>query len=167
MNESYTEILVKRETPASLKVAKVAMIVFTVLLALAGILMFPIFLLGALVMGLLVYFVTPRFNVEYEYLYVGGDLDIDAIYSQKKRKRIASYSITELEMIAPDNSHALDSFRNRPGITVRDFSSGDPQAKIYGLVANKEKGQEYAKLELTEEVLHDIRRQAPRKVSQY
>ena len=78
---------------------------------------------------------------------------------------MAEYHVEELEILAPEKSHALDSYRNKSGIKIRDFTSGDPDKKAYAMVMNKEKGQELIKVEIDEVVLGDLRRLAPRKVN--
>ena len=110
---------------------------------------------------------VPKLEVEYEYLYVNGELDIDAIYSKQKRKKMGSYDASELEILAPENSHELDSFKNKKDLKLKDYTSLDPHAKCYILVFNKEKGQEMIKVELDESILNDLRRIAPRKVNLY
>ncbi len=164
MSDLYREILVPRKTPVQNKLAKAGLIVLTVLGFLAGMVFIPLMLLG--IAGIVAcVFLMPKLEVEYEYLYVNGDLDIDAIYSRQKRKRIAEYHVEELEILAPEKSHALDSYRNKSGIKVRDFTSGEPDKKAYAMVMNKEKGQELVKVEIDEVVLGDLRRLAPRKVN--
>ena len=86
MNDSYKEILVKRQTPVGMRVLKGALIGLTVLSLVAGLLMWPLLIVGAILIAV-DYFVVPKFDVEYEYLYVNGELDIDAIYSRQKRKK--------------------------------------------------------------------------------
>lgn len=165
MSDLYREILVPRKTPVQNRLAKAGLIVLTVLGFLAGMLFGPLFLLVGLAGLLMCVFLMPRLEVEYEYLYVNGDLDVDAIYSRQKRKRVAEYHVEELEILAPEKSHALDSYRNKRDIKVRDFTSGDPSKKVYAMVMNKEKGQELVKVEIDEVVLGDLRRFAPRKVN--
>lgn len=164
MSDLYREILVPRKTPVQNKLAKVGLIILTVFGFLAGMVFIPLMLLG--ILGIVAcIFLMPKLEVEYEYLYVNGDLDIDAIYSRQKRKRVAEYHAEELEILAPEKSHALDSYRNKNGIKVRDFTSGNPDKKVYAMVMNKEKGQELVKVEIDEVVLGDLRRLAPRKVN--
>ena len=103
--------------------------------------------------------------MEYEYLYVNGELDIDAIYSRQKRKRIASYDMQELELMAPTKSHALDSYVNGQDVKIKDFTSGKPEQKSYTLVFNKEKGRQIIQVEFDDVVVNDIRRISPRKVN--
>ena len=165
MSDMYKEVLVSRKTPVTNKLIKGVLILLTVLGILAGMIFFPLFLVG-IAAGVASYFIIPKLEVEYEYLYVNGDLDIDAIYSKQKRKRLVSYTVEELELLAPANSHALDFYKNNKESKVRDFTSGDENKPAYILVMNKDKGRELEKLELDQDILADIRRLAPRKVSQ-
>ena len=74
MNDSYKEILVKRQTPVGMRVLKGALIGLTVLSLVAGLLMWPLLIVGAILIAV-DYFVVPKFDVEYEYLYVNGELE--------------------------------------------------------------------------------------------
>ena len=166
MNDSYKEILVKRQTPVGMRVLKGALIGLTVLSLVAGLLMWPLLIVGAILIAV-DYFVVPKFDVEYEYLYVNGELDIDAIYSRQKRKKMGTYDMAELEILARSDSHAIDSYKNKQGVKINDYTSLDPQVKSYLLVFNKEKGQEMIRVELEDSIISDIRRIAPRKVNLY
>lgn len=166
MSDMYREILVKRETPASKKILKGLMIAGSVLLIVGGTMIWPL-LISGLVLAVVTVVVTPKFDVEYEYLYVNGELDIDAIYSKQKRKRVGTYDMAELEILAPEKSHALDSYMNNKSIKMKDFSSGNPQAKSYILIMNSDSERQSVKVEIDEAIIQDIRRIAPRKVNLY
>ena len=163
MNELYREILVKHTATGMDQLKKAGVIVLTVLLAAGGILINPLLLLAAAGAGVLSWFVITSLDLEYEYLYVNGDFDIDKIMNKQRRKKVASYSLEELEIIAPEGSHDLDPYNGKG--TVRDFTSGNPQIKTYVAVYNRKDGKELVKLELEQDVLQDLRRLAPRKVS--
>ena len=166
MSDMYREILVIRETPASKKILKGLMIAGSVLLIVGGTMIWPL-LISGLVLAVVTVVVTPKFDVEYEYLYVNGELDIDAIYSKQKRKRVGTYDMAELEILAPEKSHALDSYMNNKSIKMKDFSSGNPQAKSYILIMNSDSERQSVKVEIDEAIIQDIRRIAPRKVNLY
>lgn len=166
MSDMYREILVKRQTPASMKLLKGVMIAGTVLCILGGMVIWPLLIAG-LALGIATYFLTPRFDVEYEYLYVNGELDIDAIYSKQKRKRMGSFDMSELEILAPAKSHALDSYLNNKSLKMQDFTSRDEKVKSYVLILNTEKEKKCIKTELDDVIINDIRRMAPRKVNLY
>ena len=116
MSDLYTEVLVKKQQTGKDKVIKGVLIFFTVLFAAAGIMMNPLILLLALVLGIVDYIFIPKLSVEFEYLYVNGELDIDRIYSQSRRKRAASYELSNMEILAPYQSHQLDSYKKNQSI---------------------------------------------------
>jgi hypothetical protein len=166
MGDMYREILIKKERSTGTTVLKGALIALTVLCIAAGILLMPLFLLIGIVLAVLLYvLILPRMDIEYEYLYVNGELDIDVIYSRQKRKKAATYDMNELELLAPSNSHALDSYFQQKDTKIKDFTSGKADAKSYTLVMNQDKGREIVKVEIDDPIIADIRRMAPRKVN--
>ena len=102
-----------------------------------------------------------RLDVEYEYLYVNGDLDIDKIMHKAKRKRVFSTNISNMELLAPEGAEELNQYRNAH---VADYSSGMAGAKKYVLVV-AENGQ-ITKLvfEPNETIIEGMFLMAPRKV---
>ncbi len=52
-------------------------------------------------------------SIEYEYIILSGEFDMDAIYGGKSRKRIYSFKINEAHVIAPFNMDIVKSFENR------------------------------------------------------
>src|SRR5699024_2666160 len=72
----------------------------------------PFLLIVPVLLIVLDYFMFRRLDLEYEYLYVNGDLDIDKIMGKQKRKRIFSMNISELELLAPMGAGELNQYRN-------------------------------------------------------
>lgn len=164
MNDGYEEILVKRGKTPKDTILKAVIIGVTAVLVAAGIFFFnPLFLLAGMALGLLGYYlILPNFDLEYEYLYVGGDIDIDKIMAKRKRKKVASYSKDNLEIMAPSGSDHLTPYLQ--GAKVVDYTSLDPEKKTWTLVYGSETSKEAVVLELTDEIAKDMRRFAPRKV---
>ena len=152
MSDTYRELLVKREPQPSDKLLKAGLIVLTVLAAAAVVLITPWAAVVLLGLCLFNYFKFPSFRLEFEYLYVNGELDVDKIMSRSTRKRAGSY---DMEM---------DYYRNGQKEKVTDFSSGRKDADIYAMVYGSEKGTEIILFEPDEAILQDIQRIAPRKV---
>ena len=100
------------------------------------------------------------------HLYVNGELDIDRIYSQSRRKRAASYELSNMEILAPYQSHQLDSYKNNQSIKRYNYSSGiEGQGhKPYAFVISKDNAMQMVIFEPDEVMLKDIRNRAPRKV---
>ncbi len=165
MADMYREIMVKPDTPFWKKAVKVLLPVLAVLFFLGGLLLFFPLLIGAAVFGLLAYFVGQRMDVEYEYLYVDGELDVDAIYSKSKRKRIASYDVDKMEFLSPLHSHTLDPFQNRQGTKILDYTSNKAPESSYAMVFNSETGSQIVEVELDDAIIADMRRIAPHKIN--
>ncbi len=65
----------------------------------------PLLVVG---IGYLAYIFIRSRNVEYEYIVTNGDLDIDMIIAQRKRKRIFSGSCKDFEVVAKMTSGQYD-----------------------------------------------------------
>lgn len=164
MSDLYTEVMVEKKFTGKDMAIKVGLIFLTVLAAVAGLILFPPILIVALALGVLDYFIIPKLNVEFEYLYVNGELDIDKIYSRSKRKKGASFNLGKMEIMAPVNSHQLDSYRNNTSIKTVDYSSGMPDAKVYAVIIPNDKEMQRILFEPNEVMIKDIRSKMPRKV---
>ena len=112
MSDLYSELLVKKEPTAKDSIVKYGMIVLTVLAVGAGLFISPILLLVAVALGVASYFVIPRTDLEYEYLFVNGEFDIDMVMSKSKRKKVMSMNLREADLVAPLDSHSLISRQN-------------------------------------------------------
>lgn len=164
MSDMYRELLVKREPQTSDRLYKVGLILLTALAA-AAVLFTPWAILVLTAVCVFDYFKFPTFKLEYEYLYVNGELDIDKIFSGKSRKKAASYNIADhMELVAPWDSHEMDYYRKGFQGKLVDFSSGRPEGKPYAMVYGGEKGMEIVLFEPDEAMLADMQRIAPRKV---
>lgn len=161
MNESYVELLVKRETPLKDKI----LYGFVIACAAAFAILFfltsnIIMLLGVILFGVAAYFAYMNVNLEYEYLYVDKELTVDKIMAKSKRKKVAQISMERLEVFAPLRSWHVDEYKNRLG-KIADYSSGRSDANRYLLVYN---GQSGVILEPDEAFIQAVRNIAPRKV---
>ncbi|TCS82160.1 hypothetical protein EDD59_10221 [Muricomes intestini] len=133
MNDSFYEQLVTHKSGLKENLIR---IVVTVVITLFLLLTLP--LLGFLsivitiVLALLAYyFLFQKLNVEYEYTLLNHDLEVDAIYSKSKRKKLLTLDIQQAEIIAPKGSPRMNSYH--PDKTM-DFSSGDSSAKAFAIM---------------------------------
>lgn len=165
MNQLYAETNVKRkDTPA--------IIALRLLMILAMILAFFALFLGQLLgfAGIIVlvvmFYLYPRLNVDYEYIFVDGQIDFDKISGKSKRKTMLRIDFDQVEIMAPANSHALDTYTHVQCET-RNYSSGDKSGKPYVIIANADNKKLRIIFEPDEKMLSMIRQKSPRKVSQY
>lgn len=142
MNESYVEWMVKRKPSTLWKFLKILMITATVMFGLVAFVSSNLLVvLAAVALGVGAYFVSLNSEIEYEYLYVNKELSVDKILSQSKRKRVATYDLDKMEIVAPLKSWHLDNYKNRQDKTV-DYSSGieeKPEKRYVFFYDGKEK----------------------------
>ena len=165
MNEAYAEWLVKRKTQFISYVLVGLMGVVTVicvLLALTGIggiiSMILMFLAGGAT-----YLLHRNTNIEFEYLYIGGQLSIDKIMGRAKRKKVWEGSMDDIQIIAPSDSYVLKDYA-RQGARKVDVSSGIPGVKTYTIMVQAGANSSEIVFEPNDKMLHCIRQTAPRKV---
>ena len=117
MNDALYEQLVTRKSRPMDLVIRILCIAALVVVLCGGMLFIgSLAALVTILLGVLIYyFVFPKLDVEYEYTLLNHDLEIDAIYSKSKRKKLMTLDIQQAEIIAPKNSHlkASDIRMNR------------------------------------------------------
>lgn len=157
------EILIKRKTNPVKSMIKYALLVVTVICLFLGMIGYLSLMLAGLILALVTYFFHLNSYVEFEYLYLNKELSVDRILAKAKRKRMAEYKLQRIEVLAPPNSHRLDSYQNKK-CKAYDFSSGQEGSVPYVFVYSGEDEMSRVKLDMTDELLKAIRDVIPRKV---
>ena len=161
MNEYMVEQLEKKETTATDILIKASLIVATAL----SFLLFFVSSVGTIVFIALVfadYFLFKRLDVEYEYSYFDGSLDIAKIMSRESRKELFSTNIKEeMELLAPSDAPELQYHQVEKTL---DYSTKKTGNKTYTMVTLY-KGQKVKMIfEPNEKMLNIMKDVAPRKV---
>ena len=165
MNGLYTEHCIKKNPSPLQRIGKFALIAVIILFIAGGFFLASgilIFLGMASIAA--AYFLFPLFNIEYEYVFVDGQIDFDRICGQEKRKTMLRVDLDNIEIMAPIGSHRLDSYRNQQGLTVMDFTSNTVPDNVYGLFTSREGNKIFVRFEPSEKMLDYSRQKAPRKV---
>ncbi len=165
MNGLYAECYIKHNPTAAQKAGKIAIIAAGVLLLLAGIVLVNgvlAFLGIAAIVGF--YFLYPMFDIAYEYVFVDGQIDFDKISGGEKRKNMLRIDLDNIEVMAPQNSHRLDSYRNQQGFEKKDFTSNTPDGNVYCIYMSHNSGKLAIFFEPDQKMIDYSRQKAPRKV---
>ena len=149
MGDFYTEQLVKRQKASSTTLIKAILIILTVL-SVVLIFMIPFGIIGPVIMIALDVFLFRSMDVEYEYLFVNGSLDIDKIMAKSRRKNMFSMEMPEL--------------RPYQGLKGTDYSSGMPGADTYELIVVNNGEKKKIIFEPNKAVCEGLKMLAPRKV---
>ncbi|MCL2357412.1 MAG: DUF6106 family protein [Defluviitaleaceae bacterium] len=133
--DTFKEQLVKRKKTAKDTAIKVCIVILVVLLAIPAIVYLQAFgVLAIFAMGFGAHFLIGFFNIEYEYIFTNGELDIDIIYNKSRRKRALTTNMKNVEIFAHINdenhAHTLNSAQE-----VRDYSSGENGPDTYAFLA--------------------------------
>ena len=164
MTDMYSELLIKKEPTGKDQALKVLIIALIVLTAAAGLFIIPLAWVLTIALGVAAYFILPLLDLEYEYVFVNGELDIDRIASKAKRKRMKSFDLAKMEIMAPMNSHRMDYQNHNTNMKVLDFSSGNPQHKIFAMIIADDNSVCKVLLEPDRELINNIAKSCPRKV---
>ena len=164
MSNLYSELLVKRERTIKDSITKYGLIVLTAIAVIAGLIITPLIWIAAVALGIACYFVIPKTDVEYEYLFINGDFDIDMIMSKTKRKKVKSFKLSESDLAEPLDSHRMDYYNGNQNMKVLDFSSGNPEHKRFGVITRLDGNLCKIILEPDEALAQAMKNSAPSKV---
>ena len=168
--DTYVEFIIKKQRTLkdNLISAGVVLLAFLLCIYITPLAYFRftgiIFLLPAIIFGIMfgAYKVITSRNIEFEYLLTGGDLDIDKIFNRSSRKRLISLRRRETEIIAPKGSVRLPAEDSVD--KVIDATSGRTDAKVFGVVANKEGERILVYFEPTEKMMNQYDQKIHQKV---
>ena len=161
MEEMYSETFLKAKPSLKRRMLRIGLIAFAVLLLLIGLAMSPLVLSIMAVAAVIIFFVLPTKDIAYEYIFVDGQIDYDCIYRGSKRKTLKRIDMNEVEIVALENSHRLDSYKNLPLI---DYSSGIPQDKHFIAVVTEEKGSNRIRFTPDDKMLQMLELKSPSKI---
>ena len=151
MDEVFVEQIVKKK----ISISGILMRAIAIIFVLAGI--FSMLIIGALgltITALLIYvtyIIWGYTSVEYEYSFLNGELSIDKIMGQRKRKTIACYDIKNAEIVAPSMSDEVVSKINNT--ITKDYSTRCRNATLYSMIVNDSDGRKQVIFEPNEKVL--------------
>lgn len=166
MDTGCLEIVVNTKAGTLIKVIRYSAIVLAVCFCLLGFMINFALLIPAALCCAAAYYAWLESDVDYEYVYVDKELRIARIQQKQRRKDLAVYDLTKMEMLAPVGSYHLDGFKNKE-LKVLDYSSKTDENKPYRYVLILQDGTELI-LDLIgeygEQILGLIRMFNPRKV---
>lgn len=162
MSETYVECLVKAKASSMYNILKIVLII----VAIVGGLSLPVTgifgIIIAVAAGVGAYFASMQSDIEYEYLYLDKELTIDKVLAKTKRKRMGSYSLEKIEILAPVRSYHLDNFKNRQ-VKITDYSIGEELQPDLRFAFYYE-GSQKILISPSEEMIKVMRSVAPRKI---
>lgn len=165
MADTFVECLVARETPKSASMFKIGFIVLGCAFFSLGVFS-PLFWILLVVDIIVAVIVTPGFNVEYEYVFLADQMNVDKIINMAKRKKLAEYEMSRVDIIAPVDSREIQGFSQNPNnkSNIVDYTSQKEGNPVYGMIYNGAKGKTLVYFEPNQKLINALYAQNSRKV---
>ena len=135
MDTGCLEVIVNRKPNTLIKAVCYGACVLTVCFCLLAFMSSLLFLIPAALCAAAANYFWLESAVDFEYVYVDKELRVAKIMQKQRRKELAVYDLTQMEVLAPVGSYHLDGFKNKD-LKVIDYSSqGDEnKASRYALI---------------------------------
>ncbi len=164
----FIEHLVKKRPTGADTAKKIGLVLAVVVILAACILFMPpqfltlsfLILCGACYGA---YWLISGMNIEYEYILTNGEIDVDKIIAQRKRKRLITVNVKTFEAFGPYKAaeHANRSYDNR----VLACESEDSEGVYYAAFQHSTLGHCLLVFNPDDRVLNGIKSYLPRMVA--
>ena len=165
MDDVFVERLVARKSSGTDTLIKIGILAGAVILIFASFSIPAIsFLAPFLVVGIGwgAWYLLSKTNVEFEYSLSNGDLTIDAIYGQRKRKTLSSINVRDrMEIMAAVNNNNYTTELNKKAGTTIDAASMKNAPNRWFMNVKGESGLVRIFFEPDEKLVTAMRRCAP------
>ena len=162
MNDLYSEARVIRKSSMATYGMK-ALMVLAIIIGLFIMVFAGKFGIIGVAMIVMVVFFFPKYNLEYEYVFVDGQLDFDRIIGQSRRKTLIRIDLEQVDMVVPMNSPRLDQYQNMQ-VEKKDYSSGQKKENTYVILTKAKAKHLMIMFEPSEKMLRMMKQKSPRKV---
>ena len=132
MNEVCVEALVRRPVTMQQKVLFYVLVGVAVIAAYLAITILPLAGIAAIAAGIAAFSVKEGMDTEFEYAFFDGELSIDKVVANSRRKHLADFLMMDVQIIAPVDSAVLGELRHRR-IRKKDFSAGAQTGVQYAI----------------------------------
>lgn len=166
MDTYFEQIVAVRKSPME-RFIQVGVIVLGALLIIICGLLYASGLLGsfsilfavlAVGVGYGIYYISTQLNIEYEYIFTNGDLDVDKIISKRSRKRVLS---TQCRFVSEFGAYHPDSFAGRMFADRITACTVDDHA-FYVIFSAEDSGETLLIFSPNDRLLNAMKKYAPR-----
>ena len=133
-------VIVPKKNTGSKKILNTVLFILACLMFLLSTFVNPIiFLIPGIALALVWYFQAFRSDIEFEYTYYDGEFHFARIKAKSKRKAIGSVQMDDVLGFAPRGDRSVYKYENDHNLTYKNLTSGNPEARVYELIAKGEK----------------------------
>ena len=148
-------VIVEKQKSLIMKILSVLCFVIAAYLMYATLRGLVIFFAVAVPFFAIGWFLKNR-SMEFEYSYFDGDFRFAKIINKQKRKQLIGYEADNVMVIAPKGDRSLYNYEKNSQVKVRDLTSGNKDAKVYGMVSKAEEGLHLTWFESDEKYLDAV-----------
>ncbi|HBA96602.1 MAG TPA: hypothetical protein DCZ23_00690 [Lachnospiraceae bacterium] len=156
MEELYSETYLKARPSQQRTMARIGLIALCFVLAFVDLFVLQYIpgLIVVLAVDIAIIYFLPSKDIAYEYVFVDGQIDFDCIIGGNKRKNKKRTDLEKIDLVAPENSPALNPYQNLP---LSDYSSGNSGDKHFIAISRTEKGSERIKFTPDEKLIENMK----------
>jgi len=129
MNDVFIEQIVLKKQDLKSTLKKMGIILAALLIPSAFLLIAILRFVFPVVLAIscwLAWILLKNQNIEFEYSYTNGELDVDKILGKRRREHVASVSVRRFDILAPFTTEFAKEFESKTIRTIHDVS---PDAK--------------------------------------
>jgi hypothetical protein len=140
--DTFVEELIARRSTALSSLIKLGIVMLAFVLAVAVFLFIPFILPVTLaVICVAAYFAIKLQNVEFEYAFTNGDIDVDKITAKRRRQRVLETNVKHVQVMAPYTPEFEPEVRDYQVVAQKDFSASKNAAGRWFMIVENEQGQ--------------------------
>lgn len=160
LQDVHVENFASRRPSTAMLFIRVLLIVLGVICVIPfGLYLWPLII--ALGLFILAWFVGTRTQIDFDYSYTNGTIEIDRVFTKSSRKKYLTFSMSDVITVARLDSDYLRAYQGR-GMKVYDCTSQNGKDNVYAVVFRFNKqNEEIVLMELEDDFL-DAMEQAAR-----
>lgn len=162
----YTEESVSRVTPKMTTILNIFLVIFTVFVALEFIFIdYKVFGIPLVAMVIVCYFAFQNSQVDFDYVYTNGLLEITKVFRKRKRKDLICCEMKDVVVMAKSKTEPVKPYIGK-SMKTYDCTSHESNVAYYTMIVRSEKhgGEIKILFEPGEELLDIMHRMCPDKV---
>ena len=166
LQDVHVENFANRGKSLGMRMATISIGVLAFFCLLLG-MMFPPLFLGTIGFGLLAWFLSTRVELDFDYAYTNGTIDVAKVYNKSSRKHFLSIEMKDVIVVGPVGSDSVRAYQGR-GLKTIDCSSRNPEIKTYEIVFHDKKSdnaETIVLMDLEDDFLEAMKAVAPRTVN--
>lgn len=110
------------------------------------------------------WFLIGTLRVEFEYIVTNGEMDVDKIMAQRKRKRLVTVKLKDIEVLAPVHGDHKHEFEKSVPLTIDASLDVNDKTAFFLIVNHPKKGMMKLIFTPNHKVIDSAKIFAPRKV---